>query len=124
MVEVRVNIAVDVPYYQTITVEVPEDLLPEDRLQDLAAYLSTVVEEQDNNDELAGSWEGEWENSTQLRIISATQEETNKLVLAETPIQVGYYEIAAELISQLRNGGKINRDWAMKLATTYKVALL
>lgn len=31
MVEVRVNIAVDVPYYQTITVKVPEDLLPEER---------------------------------------------------------------------------------------------
>ena len=104
--KITVYHAIDVPHYAQQEVEVPDELLVTNGNEALQEFLKQKIAQLDRDDEL-GPYEPEWENATDLRIISA-QREDGRGVCSDLAVGGGYYEFASNFILMLHT-----KDWKM-----------
>lgn len=117
--KLQVYIAKDVPCYMSIEVEVPESIVNTGGYV-LTQFIAGCVEANDNDGDL-DSFDPEWENANQLRVISANDEDTQQVLCGTFPIEVAYYDIASELIRMMRDNTPPTRGAILQLLRSNKV---
>ncbi len=117
--KLQVYLAKDVPCYMSIEVEVPESIVNAGG-GILTQFIAGWVEANDNENDL-NSFDPEWENANQLRVISADDEDTQQVLCGTFPIEVAYYDIASELIRMMRDNTPPSRAALLNLLRVNKV---
>lgn len=122
--DIQVHLGVDAPSYQTISMKVPVSLMEYGKEGELRKEISMHVKLLDEQDDLQGSWDSEWESSNQLRVISVTRKQRAdeipaRQVVQGFPIEPNYWEIAQGVIGLVRNRQEPTRKELTDLLETW-----
>lgn len=105
---VQVAIAKDVPSYMTHEIQVPEAIIRAGAGY-LDDYIREAIIEADREGDLT-SFDPEWENSSQLRIISVTEEASQQLLRSGSAIEPAYWDISHDLIDLVRSHAAVGEQ--------------
>lgn len=121
-VKLSAYVAVDVPAFDTVTVEVSEDLLkPENRAQleaEMLVQLGKVYTELD-------SFEPDWDTQNNFRLVNLRPDESayqRPVIMEDFPLGKNYHDFGLEVSGMFRaNGGFGVPQWVEDLGRKYRL---
>lgn len=121
-VELKACIAIDVPCYETVTLDVPVQLLQD--TETLKKYVAEHLQEEQDTGDLTG-FEPEWENASNFRLVNLCKPEPEHplgetMLLSGMPIARNYHDFGLEVAGRLREDENAP-DWIIDLACQFKL---